>query len=89
MKDNGGYVYPRRLPGIMLPPDEAAKCVDNHSGKALRDDFAGQALVHYNSQRKSMHEQYGDLSPDDIDNIIAKACYCMADAMIEEKRKTE
>ena len=93
MKDNGGYVYPRRLPGIMLPPDEAVKCLDDHSGKTLRDDYAGQIAV--GLIIKSPYYKIDINKPKEMEAIqrryqtIARSAYFIANALIEEKRRTE
>jgi len=82
MIDNGGYAYPRRLPDIKLPPDEAYESVKNHAGKTLLDDFAGlamQSMLRYFVQTEST------LTFEDM----AKTSYNAAEAMVKEKRKRE
>ena len=65
------------------------------SDKTMLDDFAGKALINYSTKRnrqsikKDLEEKGIECTPSDIDELIAKACYLMADAMIEQKRKRE
>lgn len=82
MKDNGGYVYPRKLPNTAVPPHEVIKFLDRYSGKTLLDDFAGQAmqsLIEYFIEKESL------LSFKDMSEMA----YNAAEAMVKEKRKRE
>lgn len=62
--------------GPAFPPVHDPK---NHpSGMTLRDWFAGQALIHIQAADKD-----GIMGPE----ITAFACYRLADAMIEARKK--
>ncbi|MCK4813830.1 MAG: hypothetical protein KAT14_07825 [Candidatus Marinimicrobia bacterium] len=60
----------------------------NHSGMTLRDYFAAESLKGFNTKenRTSMKKKHG-ANADQIDTLIAKASYLMADAMLKERNK--
>lgn len=72
--NDGGAAFPRLLPNVTVPPDDAADIARRYRGMSLRDYFAGQALV-------------GMLSSDmDMDgDRMTLAAYVYADAMLKAK----
>jgi hypothetical protein len=91
-KKTGGSAFPRRVPKIALPPDEALELINDYSGMTLRDYFAGQAL---NGLCVSIGEGIRICESDDamkrieqfIETKVAYVSYTLADAMIEERDK--
>ena len=63
--------------GPAYPRSGSTFLMGRQEGKTLRDWFAGQALVGLSS------EDYGNAYP----HGMAKECYEIADAMIEERDK--
>lgn len=49
--NDGGPAFPRQLPDIKVPIDEAVEVINRYAGMSLRDWFAGQALPWALAQR--------------------------------------
>jgi hypothetical protein len=86
MNKDGGPAFPRRLPDIRVPPDEALRIIESHAGMSLRDYFAAAALQgmlayrHVNPTNGNYHE---NCSLDDC----AMQAYEYADAMLAAREK--
>ena len=72
-KKDGGPAFPL-TPEMM----SIGQCSDDVQGMSLRDWFAGQALSGITSDPEWQPAQYG--------KAVAKFCYELADAMLEEKQ---
>ena len=83
MIDNGGYVYPRKLPNVPISSDKVLEFIHKYSGKTLLDDFAGQAMQSLTKCTIEDEPKYYPL------NEIASDAYDIAEAMVKEKRKRE
>lgn len=77
---DGGYVFPRPLPDVKVPPDEALDLIYQYSGLTLRDYFAGQALIGILGSR------HGFLVDVGTENAPGWA-YQVADAMLAARGK--
>ena len=95
MKDNGGYVCPQETG---YTHGDGSWIVEG--GKTLRDDYAGQAMTAMvNAMRVAVYDAYTNAPRENRDTIekifmeveksIPIDSYKLADAMIEEKRRTE
>jgi hypothetical protein len=77
----GGPAFPASIP--VVHSDEQGKdypCYEE-AGMSLRDYFAGQALI------GEMQRHGEDLEWVPRAGLIAKACYAVADAMLDERTK--
>jgi len=82
MIDNGGYVYPRKMPNVPVSQDKILEFIHKYSGKTLLDDFAGQAM-------QSIVKYFTKNESGITFEIMADIAYNAAEAMIKEKRKRE
>ena len=78
MKD-GGPAFPRPLPDVAVPPDEALRTVAQYRGMSLRDWFAGMALIGLKPNTNNSAQL--------DEEAVAKKCYRQADAMLAERDK--
>ena len=76
-KDYGGYAFPRQLPNGLMPPDQALRCIQDHSGMSLRDWFSGMALS--SVMREPRTKQW-------LPAVLATEAYAVADAMLVERQ---
>lgn len=69
------YAFPRPLPNVAVPPDEALAIWERHSGMTLRDYFAAKAMQGFlsNASEFSSGEQ------------LATDAYALADEMLKER----
>lgn len=72
------YAFPRPLPNVSLPLDDAYATIVRHAGMTLRDYFAGQALG-----LLADHDGEDYLPPEEI----ARIAYSLADAMMAAREK--
>lgn len=89
--DDGGQAYPHRpLTPVAGSPGLAQ--IDQEPGMTLLDYFAGQALTGLGHEIEVNENCNGDTwnaLEEDHCEVIAAACYHLADAMIAEKRRRE
>jgi len=71
MSKDGGKAFPS-TPGV-----SAIAGIPQHPGMSLRDWFAGMALS------STTDKEFASMAHNDV----ADWCYCVADAMIEERNK--
>lgn len=74
------YAFPRPLPNVAVPPDEALAIWERHSGMTLRDYFAAQA-VQGEVASLVLGETLLKLNPSEI----AETAYSIADAMLKAR----
>lgn len=78
---DGGPAFPRQLPGIKVPIDEAIEVINRYAGMTLRDYFAGQALIGILGSRTGFLVDVG------TDNAPGWA-YRVADAMLKARESS-
>ena len=87
---DGGPAFPRSLPDIKVPPDEAFEIVKAHSGMSLRDWFAATIDIPIAVVMDGL-DRNGFPSPHSVGVVSAyraKLRYCEADAMLEVRQLT-
>lgn len=83
-KDDGGPAFPCTNEQFTHGNPTAG---DAWPGLSLRDWFAGQALACLKpSERAFEHMANDGLGPDDVNVIIARTAYCLADAMLAARK---
>lgn len=78
-RTDGGPAFPRPVPNVTLPPDEAANVLVRYTGMSLRDYFAA----------KAMHAEVmacRGVPAIRIADRLASAAYEMADAMLRARQ---
>ncbi len=90
------YAFPRPLPNVKLPPDQALESIKDHAGMMLKDYFAGSAMQAILSNQSLVNflgtaivkkgtlagtERYNEMLAEEI----AALSYLTAKAMMRER----
>lgn len=82
-KENGGAAFPGKIcVGQLQQGNHETPIYEHPAGMTLRQWYAGKALIGYLSGRRKNIQEYDAQE-------MAKKCFEIADAMIEEGNKNE